>query len=70
MSFLFLRFNIIFLTFILFSATHSAKMKLFANFDAKVDGHNAVLGEREKILDGVKARLVQESGNVLGGGGR
>jgi len=45
-------------------------MKLFANFDAKVDGHNAVLGEREKILDGVKARLVQESGNVLGGGGR
>jgi hypothetical protein len=43
-------------------------MKLFASFDAEVEKHNAVLEEREKTLDGVKARLVQESGNVLGKG--
>lgn len=41
-------------------------MKLFASFDAKVDVHNGVLDEREKVLDGVKKRLVQESGSVLG----
>jgi hypothetical protein len=43
-------------------------MKLFGSFDAKVEKHNAVLDEREKALDGVRARLVQESGNVLGRG--
>lgn len=43
-------------------------MKLFASFDAKVDAHNTVLDEREKALDGVKERLVHESGNVLGRG--
>jgi hypothetical protein len=47
---------------------HSTKMKLFASFDAKVEKHNTVLDEREKALDGVRARLVQESGNVLGRG--
>lgn len=41
-------------------------MKLFAGFDAKVEKHNAVLEEREKAFDNVKARLVQESRNVLG----
>ncbi|KAF8071554.1 hypothetical protein FPV67DRAFT_881494 [Lyophyllum atratum] len=44
----------------------TAKMKLFASFDAKVDGHNTVLNGREKTLEAVKGRLVQESGNVLG----
>ncbi|KAG6839487.1 hypothetical protein C0991_002184 [Blastosporella zonata] len=43
-----------------------SKMKLFASLDAKVDGHNQVLSEREKALEGVKARLVQESAHVLG----
>ncbi|KAG6918421.1 hypothetical protein DXG01_014600 [Tephrocybe rancida] len=37
-----------------------SKMKLFASFDAKIDGHNNVLSEREKALEAVKARLVQE----------
>ncbi|KAF5379835.1 hypothetical protein D9615_005764 [Tricholomella constricta] len=46
----------------------TAKMKLFASFDAKVDGHNAVLEGREKTLEAVKGRLVQESANVLGNG--
>ncbi|KAG6861622.1 hypothetical protein C0995_014061 [Termitomyces sp. Mi166 len=44
----------------------SSKMKLFASFDAKVDGHKNVLAEREKALEGVKTRLVQESAHVLG----
>lgn len=43
-------------------------MKLFASFDSKVDAHNSVLNDREKLLDGVKERLVNESGNVLGPG--
>jgi len=45
-------------------------MKLFTSLDAKVDMHNTVLDEREKVLEGVKARLVNESGNVLGRGGQ
>jgi hypothetical protein len=58
------------LLYILFRSqfSHRTKMKLFASFDAKVEKHNAVLDEREKALDGVRARLVQESGNVLGRG--
>lgn len=43
-------------------------MKLFASFNEKVEKHNAVLDQREKTLDDMKARLVQESGNVLGRG--
>jgi hypothetical protein len=43
-------------------------MKLFASFDKKVDMHNNVLEEREKVLVGVRERLVLESGNVLGRG--
>jgi len=46
------------------------KMKLFKNLDAKVDMHNTVLDERQKMLEGAKARLVHESGNVLGKGSR
>lgn len=57
-----LRFSLIFLALVY----SSAKMKLFASFDAKVDGHNAVLDGREKTLEAVKGRLVQESANVLG----
>lgn len=43
-------------------------MKLFANFDAKVENHNVVLDTRQKALDGVQARLVKESSNVFGRG--
>jgi len=43
-------------------------MKLFASFDKKVDMHNNVLEEREKVLVGVREKLVVESGNVLGRG--
>jgi hypothetical protein len=48
--------------------TRSTKMKLFASFDEKVDVHNNILEEREKVLVGVRERLVLESGNVLGRG--
>lgn len=43
-------------------------MRLFANFDAKVEKHNGVLDAREKALEGVHARLVKESSNVFGRG--
>ncbi|GLB44797.1 hypothetical protein LshimejAT787_1801340 [Lyophyllum shimeji] len=46
----------------------TAKMKLFASFEADVDGHNAVLSARARNLEAVKDRLVQESANVLGSG--
>lgn len=44
----------------------STKLKLFASFDKQVDSHGVVLEERQKVLAGVKQRLVSESGNILG----
>ena len=45
-----------------------SKMRLFASFDGEIAKQNAVLAEREKMLEGVKDQLIKESGNVLGGG--
>ncbi|KAF8902157.1 hypothetical protein CPB85DRAFT_1322046 [Mucidula mucida] len=44
----------------------TTKLKLFATFDKHVDAHNVVLDDRAKVLNGVKQRLVKESGNILG----
>ncbi|KIK63587.1 hypothetical protein GYMLUDRAFT_259312 [Collybiopsis luxurians FD-317 M1] len=44
----------------------STKLKLFASFDEKVEAHNIVLGERAKVLDGAKAKLVSQGGNLIG----
>lgn len=41
-------------------------MLLFASFDTKVQSHNAILEDREKVLSSAKARLVKESETVLG----
>ncbi|KAK0193385.1 hypothetical protein F5146DRAFT_926491, partial [Armillaria mellea] len=50
-----------------FVKTHmTTKLKLFASFDKQVDSHGVVLEERQKVLAGVKQRLVSESGNILG----
>ncbi|KAK0222812.1 hypothetical protein EDD85DRAFT_244999 [Armillaria nabsnona] len=50
-----------------FVKTHmTTKLKLFASFDEQVDSHGVVLEERQKVLAGVKQRLVSESGNILG----
>ncbi|KAH0585616.1 hypothetical protein H2248_008844 [Termitomyces sp. 'cryptogamus'] len=44
----------------------SSKMRLFASFDVKIDGHQNILADREKALEGVKTRLVQQSAHALG----
>ncbi|KAK0470253.1 uncharacterized protein EV420DRAFT_1634690 [Desarmillaria tabescens] len=50
-----------------FVKTHmTTKLKLFAAFDKQVDSHGVVLEERQKVLAGVKQKLVSESGNILG----
>lgn len=47
-------------------ATHRTKLKLFTTFDQQVEVHNSVLGERAKVLEGVKTNVVAQSGNILG----
>lgn len=44
---------------------YRTKLKLFTSFDEKVDAHNSVLLDRAKILEGVKAKLVAQSGSIL-----
>jgi hypothetical protein len=46
----------------------STKAKLFARFDDVAEKQQAILDERETVLDGVRGRLVKEGGNVLGHG--
>ncbi|KAK0440180.1 uncharacterized protein EV420DRAFT_1486007 [Desarmillaria tabescens] len=46
--------------------SYDMKLKLFATFDMQVDSHGVVLEERQKVLAGVKQKLVSESGNILG----
>ncbi|KAJ7274822.1 hypothetical protein C8J57DRAFT_1714574 [Mycena rebaudengoi] len=52
-----------------FVKTHMiTKAKLFARFDDVAEKQQAILDERETVLDGVRGRLVKEGGNVLGHG--
>ncbi|KAE9406721.1 hypothetical protein BT96DRAFT_933916 [Gymnopus androsaceus JB14] len=44
----------------------TTKLKLFTTFDQQVEVHNSVLGERAKVLEGVKTNVVAQSGNILG----
>ncbi|KAJ4488496.1 hypothetical protein J3R30DRAFT_945840 [Lentinula aciculospora] len=43
----------------------TTKLKLFTSFDQQLEAHNAVLDERAKVLDGVKSKLVAQSGSIL-----
>ncbi|TFK73215.1 hypothetical protein BDN72DRAFT_894059 [Pluteus cervinus] len=44
----------------------SAKLRLYATFDAKTAAHKATLRERDRVLASAKNRLVQDSGSFLG----
>ncbi|KAJ3773756.1 hypothetical protein FB446DRAFT_771560 [Lentinula raphanica] len=44
----------------------TTKLKLFTSFDQQLETHNSVLQERAKVLDGVKKKLVAQSGSILG----
>ncbi len=43
------------------------KMALFTSLHDKVSQHNEVLGERDRTLKSIHEKLVNDSGNVLGG---
>ncbi|THV06308.1 hypothetical protein K435DRAFT_960573 [Dendrothele bispora CBS 962.96] len=45
----------------------SKKLNLFTSFDAQVDAHNVVLGERKEVLEGVKERLLEGGGSMIQG---
>ncbi|KAJ3843364.1 hypothetical protein F5878DRAFT_528063 [Lentinula raphanica] len=45
---------------------YRTKLKLFTSFDQQLETHNSVLQERAKVLDGVKKKLVAQSGSILG----
>ncbi|TFK45819.1 hypothetical protein OE88DRAFT_1668670 [Heliocybe sulcata] len=44
------------------------KMSLYASLHSRVEEHKGTLGNRDKILQDVRERLVRQSGNVLGSG--
>ncbi|KDR78712.1 hypothetical protein GALMADRAFT_154657 [Galerina marginata CBS 339.88] len=44
----------------------SVKLKLYGSFDTTIGKHNALLGDRNHVLDVARKRLVEESGSVLG----
>ncbi|KAJ3799388.1 hypothetical protein GGU11DRAFT_743401 [Lentinula aff. detonsa] len=43
----------------------TTKLKLFTSFDQQLEAHNSVLNDRAKVLDGVKSKLVVQSGSIL-----
>lgn len=44
---------------------HRTKLKLFTSFDKQLETHDSVLDNRAKVLEGVKSKLVAQSGNIL-----
>lgn len=47
---------------------HRQKMSLYADIQARIDGHKNVLEERSKELTEAKRDLVRRSGSAIGQG--
>ncbi|KAF9266434.1 hypothetical protein L218DRAFT_1074888 [Marasmius fiardii PR-910] len=45
-----------------------SKLKLLASFDTQIDDHKTVLKERDRVLDGVKQKLLSNGQNMLASG--
>ncbi|KAJ3923323.1 hypothetical protein F5877DRAFT_31709 [Lentinula edodes] len=44
---------------------YRTKLKLFTSFDKQLEAHDSVLDNRAKVLEGVKSKLVAQSGSIL-----
>ncbi|KAJ4467418.1 hypothetical protein C8J55DRAFT_565279 [Lentinula edodes] len=43
----------------------TTKLKLFTSFDKQLEAHDSILDNRAKVLEGVKSKLVAQSGSIL-----